>query len=159
MLKMKTTDGMEFTVEGDAAKGILEHLSLLIDDHNLLKRFHDDVRGVKADTERIIEGQERIEQRLKKEFDFGRRAHDVTRREVKVLRKVIAEGCEATSPWCRLSEPRMRQVEAVLACLREHRTYTVRQAARKVFRKTHGGYPTYNALSTYCYSIRLGMFA
>ena len=158
MFKMKTTDGTEFTVEGEDTRGVLDHLNLLIDDHNLLTRVHEDVRSVKGDTERLLEGQGRIEAKLKKESDIGRRDRAAGRKEMKVLRKVIAEGGEPTFPWYRLKEPRMRQVEAVLACLREHTTFTVKQAAKKTFAKTYGGYPGYRALSAYCYSIRLGMY-
>lgn len=158
MFKMKTTDGTEFTVEGEDTRGVLDHLNLLIDDHNLLARVHEDVRSIKGDTERLLEGQERIEAKLKKESNIGRRDRTVSHKEMDILRKMIIEGGDQTFPWYRLKEPRMQQVESVLACLREHPTFTIKQAAKRSFRKRPGGYPTYKAISGYCYAIRLGMY-
>ena len=84
---------------------------------------------------------------------------EVIRRKIDGLARIVADGAEVEYPWYRLKSPaRRKAVEAVLNCLREHRSYTVRQAASKVFVLTQGGYPNWEALAAYCYSVDVPMF-
>ena len=80
-------------------------------------------------------------------------------KEFKILRKVIAQGEERDYPWHhRIGEARRRQVEAVAEYLRNHanrQLYTVRRAAHEVFKKRYGGYPSPDALASYCYDIKI----
>ena len=82
------------------------------------------------------------------------------RKEVKILREIAAEGAQQTFPWFRLPAPKMKQVELVLACLNEHKTYNISQAVHSIFNKIRmqGGYETELALKAYCYSIKLDIF-
>ena len=80
------------------------------------------------------------------------------RDEVRILRQIVASGAQLEFPWFKLPTPRRRQVEAVIAYLREHpnrAVFTLPRACRDTFVETEGGYPGAGALASYCYGIKL----
>jgi len=99
-----------------------------------------------------IESSERKLERL------GRRLETLMKK-VDVLTRIITEGSRREYPWYRLKPARMKAVEAVLNCIREHKSLNIRQAAHHVFVAVPEGYPTWEALATYCYDINLPSYA
>ncbi len=83
---------------------------------------------------------------------------DEIQKSIAHLRSVIADGEEKTFPWHALAYQKMKQVEAVLEYLREHRTATVSVAVQKTFRKVSGGYEKWTGLKSYCYRIDIGLY-
>ena len=49
---------------------------------------------------------------------------------------------------------RLEQILKVQRFVESHPGCTIKSAARAVFQKTYGGYPSYPALSAYCYSVK-----
>ena len=49
---------------------------------------------------------------------------------------------------------RLEQVMKVRRFVESHPGCSIKSAARAVFQKTYGGYPSYPALSAYCYSVK-----
>lgn len=83
------------------------------------------------------------------------------RKEVRILRKVVAEGEQLEFPWFRLTTPRRRQVERVVEYLRDHKgndAYTPRRAAFETFVPEPGAFPTPESLSRYCYEAKVASF-
>lgn len=78
--------------------------------------------------------------------------------EIKILRKVIASGEQMEFPWFKLPQARRRQVELVIAYLKDHanrEVYTLSRACADTFVEVPGGYPSISALRAYCYGIKL----
>ncbi|MBO5906236.1 MAG: hypothetical protein J6Q84_07450 [Kiritimatiellae bacterium] len=81
--------------------------------------------------------------------------------EMKILRHIIRSGEQLEFPWFKLSGARLRQVEAVIAYLKEHSNreiYTLPRACRETFKFSPDGYPTHEALAAYCYRVKLQSF-
>jgi len=98
-----------------------------------------------------------IESCEKKIDRLSRQVVSIAKR-IDVLTKIVTDGADQEYPWYRLKPARMKAVEAVLNCMREQKSLNIRQAARKVFVETPGGYPSWEALATYCYDVNLPMY-
>jgi len=79
-------------------------------------------------------------------------------KKIDILTRIVTDGADQEYPWYRLKPARMKQVEAVRECLREHKSYTIRHAAARAYVPAPGGYPTWEALATYCYKVNLPMY-
>ena len=91
---------------------------------------------------------------------FKRMTNEVValREEIKILRRIVNSGAQLEFPWFKLTEPRRKQVEAVVAYLQKHtdrEVFTLSRACADVFEEVPGGYPTVTALRSYCYGIKL----
>ena len=91
---------------------------------------------------------------------FKRMTNEVValREEIKILRRIVNSGAQLEFPWFKLTEPRRKQVEAVVAYLQLHRdreVYTLSRACADTFEPIPGGYPSASALRSYCYGIKL----
>ena len=80
-------------------------------------------------------------------------------KELQILHRIVAKSEEACFPWFDLPGPRMRQVEKVIAYLREHPTAKLTLACQRVFTPCEGNYPNVTSLQTYCYKHRIWVFA
>lgn len=76
-------------------------------------------------------------------------------RKTGLVSAALMHGEDRAYPWHRLNCARQRQVLAVREYLEQHRTRTVRFAAKCVYAPVGGGYPSWQALAAYCYHIRI----
>ena len=76
-------------------------------------------------------------------------------RKAGLVSAALMHGEDRAYPWHRLNTTRQRQVLAVREYLAQHRTRTVRFAAKCVYAPVGGGYPSWQALAAYCYHIRI----
>ena len=82
---------------------------------------------------------------------------------VRILRRIdqkaalvcgsYVDGEDRRYPWYRLHPARQRQVIAVRDYLAQHRSCSVKCAAKAVFRSVQSGYPSHEALAVHCYRI------
>ncbi len=82
---------------------------------------------------------------------------------VRILRRIdqkaalvcgsYVDGEDRRYPWYRLHPARQRQVIAVRDYLAQHRSCSVKGAAKAVFRSVQSGYPSHEALAVHCYRI------
>ena len=77
---------------------------------------------------------------------------------LRILQEVVVNGTGETLPWHRLKPARMRQVQAVVEFLREHRCCSIRHAAKRTFTKAEGGYQDAENLASYCYDHKVKMY-
>ena len=108
-----------------------------------------------ATADAVAKVQTAILRQMKKE-------HAEIRKELGVLRRIIADGEEVEYPWFDYKQPKMRQIQAVFEYLKEHPNrdlYTVPRAVREKFARIPGGYKTTGALQAACYRCRVALYA
>lgn len=79
-----------------------------------------------------------------------------TRREVRILRRVVQNGGSGAYPWEDLPRPRRNQVARVFDYLKSHPDRSVHAlptATEQTFVKVVGGYPNPKACYNYCHAI------
>ena len=79
--------------------------------------------------------------------------------KVDAVCSAVVGGDDRTYPWDRLNRARRRQVLDVRDHMTENPTHSIWRSCLATFRPTANGYPSAKALSSYCYQIRLGVFA
>ena len=72
---------------------------------------------------------------------------------------VVVGGDDRAYPWDRLNRTRRGQVLAVRDHMTDNPSHSIWRSCLATFRPTANGYPSAKALSSYCYQIRLGLFA
>ena len=77
---------------------------------------------------------------------------------LRILQEVVVHGTGETLPWHKLKPARMRQVQAVVEFLREHKCCSIRHAAKRTFTKAEGGYKDAENLASYCYDHKVKMY-
>jgi len=83
---------------------------------------------------------------------------DLTR-EIQSLNETIKQQHVRPRPWRNLPRQRMLAVESTYLLLRKNMTLTIRKASQLAYTKAEGGYPNWESLAAYCYSIDLKRFA